>query len=315
MLNSKAAAALALTLIATACAQGPATPKSAPAKSALDKPTLEAYVRHLLLWNPRIQVRISDPKPAPLPGFHEFTVTASYGQASLDEVFYVSGDGSRIVRGAVYDVAASPFVREQSLLTTEAQPSMGTPGAPVTLVLFSDYQCGYCRNEAKQLRENLLKTFPTQVRLFFKDMPIDAIHPWARNAAIAGRCVFRQDAAKFWDYHDWIFDKQSEMNPENLKGKITEWAEANSLDMAQFRSCYDQRQTEKEVEASLAEARSLRVDSTPTLFVNGRKLPGAISFAQLKTIIEFDLEYAKSQALAAEKCCEVTLPVSLGKKN
>lgn len=311
MLHLMAAAALALTLTGTALAQAPAP----PAKSALDKATFEAYVRHLLLWNAQIQVRISDPKPAPMPGYREFIVTGSYGQASLDEVFYVSDDGSRIVRGAVYNVAASPFLREQSLLTTESQPSMGTPGAPVTLVLFSDYQCGYCRNEAKLLRAELLKAFPTQVQLFFKDMPIDAIHPWARNASIAGRCVFRQDAAKFWDYHDWIFDKQSEMNPENLKAKIAEWAEANALDRVQFSRCYDQRQTEKEIEASLAEARSLRVDSTPTLFVNGRKLPGAIAFAQLKTIIEFELDYAKSQALAREKCCEVALPTPLGKDN
>ncbi|HRJ18665.1 MAG TPA: DsbA family protein [Bryobacteraceae bacterium] len=303
------AAALCLSAGAALFSQ---TPAPAP-KSALDKPTLEAYIRHLLLWNPQIQVAISDPKPAPMPGYQEFTVTGSYGQASLDEVFYVSADGSRIVRGAVYDINASPFQTELSRLTTDLHPSMGTPGAPVVIVLFSDYQCGYCRQEAQQLRANLLKTFPTQVRLYFKDLPIDAIHPWARNASIAGRCVFRQDALKFWDYHDWIFDKQAEVTPDNLKPKITEWATANSLDLVQFARCYDQRETEAEINASIAEARSLRVDSTPTLFVNGRKVPGTVSFAQLKAIIEFEIGHAQTTGQGGEKCCEVTLPTPLGK--
>jgi protein-disulfide isomerase len=305
-----AAAAVSLLLAVWAgSAQSPA-----PAKSALDKATLEAYVRHLLMWNPQIQVRVSDPRPAPLPGYKEFTVTGSYGQASLDEIFYVSPDGGRIVRGAVYDTGASPFQKELSVLTTALQPAMGTQGAPVTLVLFSDYQCSYCRTEAQLLRANLLKTFPTQVRLYFKDLPIDAIHPWARQASIAGRCVFRQGEAKFWEYHDWIFDKQGEMKPENLKEKVGQWAGANGVDMIQFSRCVGQRETEPEIEASIAEARSLRVDSTPTLFVNGRKVPGSLSFAQLKAIIEFELEYFKTVGKGSEKCCELTLPTPAGKK-
>ncbi|MCL4794130.1 MAG: DsbA family protein [Bryobacteraceae bacterium] len=291
----------------------PAGWTQAAGKSALDKPTLEAYLRHLLLWNPQIQVSISDAKSAPMPGFKEFTVTGSYGEARIDEVFYVSDDGSRIVRGAVYDVNESPFKSELSKLTTDLHPSMGAPGAPVVLALFSDYQCSYCRQEAKQLRANLLKTFPTQVRLYFKDFPIDAIHPWARYAAIAGRCVFRQDAPKFWDYHDWIFDKQGEVTPENLKGRLMEWAGGSGLDVMQLGRCYDQRQTEAEVNASLAEARSLRVDSTPTLFVNGRKVPGSVSFAQLKAIIEFEIGHVEAAGKGGVKCCEVALPTPLGK--
>lgn len=305
---SVAGAVLCLTLAAVAPGQKPPA-----ARSALDKGVLESYVRHLLIWGPQIQVTVGDPKPAPMPGYHEFTVTGSFGQASIDEVFYVSPDGGRIVRGMVYDVAASPFQRELSLLTTDPHPMMGAPGAPIVIALFSDYQCGYCRQEAQVLRANLLKTFPTQVRLYFKDFPIDSIHPWARSAAIAGRCVFRQDAAKFWEYHDWIFDKQAEIKPENLKEKLTEWGGANGVDLVRFSRCYDQRETEPDINASLAEARALRVDSTPTMFVNGRKIPGSVSFAQLKAIIEFELNHQKTAGLASEKCCEATLPVPQAK--
>src|SRR5690242_6874765 len=78
-------------------------------KSALDKPTLEAYVRHLFVWGSQIKVEIADPKPAPVPGMLEVTVRASAGQASQEELFYVSKDGQKIIRGTVFDVAQNPF--------------------------------------------------------------------------------------------------------------------------------------------------------------------------------------------------------------
>ena len=73
-------------------------------KSALDKPTLEAYVRHLFVWGSQIKVDISDPKPAPLPGMLEVNVHASAGNASQDLLFYICKDGQKIAQGAVFDV-------------------------------------------------------------------------------------------------------------------------------------------------------------------------------------------------------------------
>jgi hypothetical protein len=74
--------------------------EKAPAKkSAFDKPTLEAYVRHLFVWGSTIKVELGDPKPSPLAGFDEILVHASAGEASADETLYVSKDGQKIVRG------------------------------------------------------------------------------------------------------------------------------------------------------------------------------------------------------------------------
>ena len=106
------------------------------------------------------------------------------------------------LEGRVEDFAGRRLRRQfQSLqddldkLKTEFQPSLGTPGAPVVLVAFSDFECPHCKDEATMLRQNLLSAYPTQVRLYFKDFPLEAIHPWAKTAAIAGRCVFRQSAS------------------------------------------------------------------------------------------------------------------------
>jgi protein-disulfide isomerase len=216
----------ALWLGSSALAQTSAAPKPPVTnkKSALDKAVLEAWARHLLVLDaPRITVTISDPKPAPMQGFVEEAVRASLGERSQDFLFYISNDGSKILQGNVWDVGLNPFKKDLDRLKTSFQPSMGTPGAPVVLVEFSDFQCPYCKEEATMLRQNLLSAYPKQVRLYYKEYPLVSIHPWAKPAAIAGRCVFQQAANTFWDYHDWIYAHQADITPENLKEKVMDW--------------------------------------------------------------------------------------------
>ena len=289
-----------------------ALPAAQPAetkKSALDKATLEAYIRHLSVWGPQIKVQIGDPKPSPLPGMLEVNVHASAGNASQDEIFYISKDGQKIVRGLIYDVKENPFKADLDKLKTDLQPNFGTPGAPVVLVLFSDFQCPFCKEEAKVLRTNLLSTYPKQVRLYFKDMPLEQIHPWAKAAAIAGRCVFKQSPTAFWEYHDWIYEHQGDITKDNFREKVLEFAKGKQIDALQLGNCMDTRATEAEVAKSVKEAQELRVSSTPTLFVNGRRLPSQVAWPDLRTIIDQEIEYQKTAKNAGEDCgCEVKLP-------
>ena len=278
-------------------------------KSALDKATLEAYVRHVFVWNPQVKVDIGDPKPSDLPGFSKIEVHATQGQASADETLYISKDGQKIVRGAVFDVAQNPFKPELDKLHTDLQPSMGTPGAPVVIVEFSDFECPYCKEEAKSLRTNLLTTYPKEVRLYFKDLPLSQIHPWAMQAAIAGRCIFKQNPAAFWDYHDWIYEAQGDITADNLKSKIMEFVKGRQIDPLQLEHCMDSKATQPEIDKSIAEAKSLGVGGTPTLFVNGRQLTGASAqWASLRQVIDYEIEYQKTAKNAGEDCgCEVKL--------
>lgn len=278
--------------------------------SALDKATLESYIRHLSVWGPQIKVEISDPKPTPLPGMLEVKVRASVGAVSQDEIFYVSKDGQKIVRGTVYDVKENPFKADLDKLKTDLQPSIGTPGAPVVLVLFSDFECPYCKEEAKVLRSNLISTYPKQVRLYFKDFPLEQIHPWAKAAAIAGRCVFKQSPTAFWDYHDWVYEHQNEITKENFRDKALEFAKTKEIDALQLGRCMDTRATEAEVDKTVNEALDLHVTSTPTLFVNGRRLPSQVAWPDLRMIIDMEIEYQKTAKNAGEDCgCELKLPV------
>lgn len=297
-------------------------PKSTPApvkapakKSALDKVAFEAYVRHLKLFVPAVKLEIAEPVAAPMPGFQEVKVKASMGQQFLNEVYYVSSDGQKIIEGKIYDVNQSPFAADLAKLNPAFQPAMGPPNAPVQIVLFSDFECHYCREEAKALRENLPKAFPSEVRLVFKDMPLEAIHPWAKAAANGGRCVFRQNALTFWEYHDWVFDKQAEIKLESVKTQMIDWAKTKSnLNQEQFAACIDNGGGMRDVERNMTDARALAINSTPVLFVNGRKLAGSVAWAQLKQIIELELEHARKNPAPAvdpkaqdPNCCSLEL--------
>src|SRR5208283_2512671 len=125
-------------------------------KPQIDKVKLEAYLRHLFVWPPPIEMAIADPEPGPMPGFYEVEIRGSQGNASQAETFYISKDGQKIIRGNVFDIGQNPFKEDLDKLKTEYQPSIGTPGAPVVLVEFSDFECPFCRQQAKTLREELL---------------------------------------------------------------------------------------------------------------------------------------------------------------
>ena len=298
---------------ATLFAQTPAAKKPA---SALDKKVLADYLRHLFVWPEPVQITIGDPKPGPMAGYYEVTIHGSNGNQIQDETFYVSHDGQKVIRGVVFDINQNPFKSDLDKIRTERQPSFGTPGAPVVIAEFSDFECPFCREEAKLLRENLMKDYPTQARAYFFDFPLVTMHPWAKSAAMAGRCVFRQSASAYWDFHDWIFENQKDVTAENLKSKVLEFAATKDkdIDAAQLTSCIDTKATEAEVDKTIALGTSLAVNQTPTIFVNGRRLAGSAPWQELKYIIDYEIGYQKTAKNAGEDCgCDVKLPTFGGK--
>jgi protein-disulfide isomerase len=276
-------------------------------KITFDRAAFENYVRHLELWGPQIKVDIADPEPAVIEGFYLVKVHAAAGAQYKDDTWYVSRDGQKMFRAPVHDIRENPFKEENLRLDTSNAPGFGAEGAPVKVVVFSDFQCPYCKEEGKILRNELKNTYPTQARVYFMDFPLDQIHPWARPAAIAGRCVFRQKPGTFWAFHDWIFERQGEMTPENVKSKVLDWSKTQNLDGVQLGVCMDTKATEEEVNKSVAVGRSVGVDRTPYIFINGRRLPGA-DWQTLKHVIDFEINYQKTARNAGdENCCSVAL--------
>jgi hypothetical protein len=291
---------LACVAVLTSFGQAPKHKAPPPGPSALNKATLEAYVRHLFVWGNNIKVTISDPKPEPgLPGLLSVDVSGSSGQGTWDQTFLVSKDGRKILRALVYDVTENPFQADLDKLKTEGQPSLGKQGAPVVLVEFTDFECPFCKQQAITLRQNLLSAYPDQVRLYFVDFPLSVL----------------QNQASFWDYHDWVYEHQSEITPANFKEKLLEFAKEKGIDTLLLGSCLDTRATEPEVDRTLAEGAALHITGTPTTFINGRRLEGQIPWPSMREIIDYEIEYQKTAKNAGEDCdsCLVKLPSPLGK--
>lgn len=280
-------------------------------KTAFNKAELETYVRHLWLIPSTMGVTVADPAPTDIPGFEQVRVSVTQGQASQDVLLYVSKDGSKILEGTAYDINFNPFKKDIDKLNTSFQPALGTAGATVVIVLFSDFQCPYCKAEAEMLRKSLIAAYPTQVHLYFNDFPLPQLHPWAKAAAIAGRCVFHQDPAAFWDYHDWIYGHQEAQTVDNLKANVTAWAkDRKELKAAEIGACMDSKAMEKEVDDEMAKGKAMEVGGTPTMFINGRRIPNSVEWPSLKNIIDNEIEYQKVAKNAGEDCgCEVKLDV------
>jgi protein-disulfide isomerase len=271
---------------------------AATGKGALDKTTLENYLKHVELFRGDVTFKIDDPQPSKyLPGFSEVLVHLIFNNVEKDELFYISADGQNIIRGDVFNLGKSPFQSNLDKLTLADQPSFGPADAPVTIVEFGDFECPDCKMEAPILRHDLTEALDGKVRVFFKNYPLETVHPWARAAAIDGRCVYQQGQPSFWKFYDWIYGNQDEITGDNLNEKMLAWARENGLDQSQLGKCIDSKATEPEVNRSIAEGHELGVQGTPTLFINGRKI-GGLAWPDLQLVINKELEFA-SQAHAS----------------
>jgi protein-disulfide isomerase len=274
---------------------------AAPGKGALDKSTLEHYLRRVELFRGDVTFKIDDPKPSKyLPGFSEVLVHLIFNNAEKDELFYVSSDGQAIIRGDVFNLGKSPFQSNLDRLTLMDQPSFGPADAPVTIVEFGDFECPDCKMEAPVLRHDLTAAFDGKVRVVFKNFPLESVHPWARAAAIAGRCVYRQGQPEFWKYYDWIYENQDQIDADNLNTKVLAWAGENGVDTVKLGQCLDTKATEPEVNSSIAEGHELGIQGTPTLFINGRKI-GGLMWPDLQLVINKELEFVSPAHSSASR--------------
>jgi protein-disulfide isomerase len=168
-----------------------------------------------------------------------------------------------------------------TVATTTADPVRGVASAPVTIIEFSDYQCPFCARVNPTL-EQVRKTYGDKVKIIFKDFPLPN-HPQAPKAAEAAHCAGEQ--GKYWELHDHMFANQRALNVPELK----QYAATLGLDAAKFNQCLDSGKHAGLVAAGTAQGERMGVNSTPTLYINGRPLIGAQPFEAFKQIIDEEL--------------------------
>ena len=160
--------------------------------------------------------------------------------------------------------------------------AQGPKDAPVTIIEFSDFQCPYCSRVVGTLKE-VARIYPKQVRLAFRDFPIVGLHPKAPKAAEAARCA--GDQKKFWEYHDRLFESQAQATIADFK----RFAAELKLDGKSFAACLDSGKHAAAVQADVQEGTRLGITGTPTFFINGRLVVGALPLDAFQRIIDREL--------------------------
>ena len=165
--------------------------------------------------------------------------------------------------------------------TAAADPTRGNPAAPVTIGEFSDYQCPFCSRVNPTL-DRIRKTYGDRVKIVFKDFPLPN-HLQAPKAHEAARCAGEQQ--KYWEMHDAMFANQRALEVPSLK----QTARAIGLDGTAFDRCLDSGKWAATVRSDMALGEKMGVNSTPSLYVNGRAVIGAMPFENFKVIIDEEL--------------------------
>ena len=172
-------------------------------------------------------------------------------------------------------------------------PSVGPADAPITLIEFSDFQCPFCAR-ALPVIKTLRERYPTQLRVIYKHLPLESIHPRARAAAVAAVCA--EEQGRFWEFHDRVFANANALTDEDLAGHAT----AIGLDLAAFETCRTGPKGGERVAADLAEAKAAGITGTPAFVLNGVLLRGLLPADVLIARIDEELGDAAPQPEAAK---------------
>jgi protein-disulfide isomerase len=275
---------LAAGLAACEPAKSTAPPSEAE-KHTIDE-RIQEYFKKVANVPADVTLKVVDLTPAELPGMLKANLEASKGSNTQKIPLLVSRDGRYFVQGQLIDLTVDPFKSVMEKINLKDEPMRGNPAAKVTIVEYSDFQCPFCSRAYTTIENQVLKEYSDRVRLVYKNFPLSNIHPWAESAALASACARKQSAAGFWKMYDYFFQNQKDLTPENLKEKAQGVIKDAGLDVAAFDTCFDNKAALDMVKADEAEANALGVRSTPTFFINGRKLDGALPYENFKTAID-----------------------------
>jgi protein-disulfide isomerase len=298
----KTTLSLALTLVATeAHGQQSAAAAVNPGAAAptQTQKNIEAYLRNLYAFGPDVRLSVGALKETAVEGILETSIDVVIGENKEVAKFYVSKDGKFLFRGDLSDMTKDPLAEARAQIQMNDAPSLGDPKAPVTLVEYSDFECPVCRSLHDVVRA-ILPKYAGKVRVVFKDFPIEQLHPWARTAAIAGRCAYQQDPKTFWKMYDLIYDNQEVISAVNAWTKMTDYAAQSGLNTETFKSCMASPEAGEPVNASRSNGQQVEVNSTPTVFVNGRRMVGADQHL-LEQYINYELAQQESARPAEKK--------------
>jgi len=271
------------------------TDKSADDAAAVNR-RIEQKVRSTFSLPSSLSVTVGKREPSEMPGYDKVPVTLSReGHASTHD-FLVSKDNKTLIEWQKLDISKDVM----DSINMAGRPERGNKDAKVVIVNYDDFQCPYCSKMHQTLFPELMKTYGNQVKVVYKDYPLTSIHPWAMHAAVNANCLASQNNDAYWEFADYTHANQKAINGEKrdikeeyerLDQVTQDIGKKHNVDVAKLNACV-KKQDEASVRASMAEGDKLGVEATPTLFVNGERLSGAVPEAELRNIIDRALKDA-----------------------
>jgi protein-disulfide isomerase len=240
-----------------------------------------------------VEIKVGDRKPSDFTGYDMVPVTLSRGEHSNTYNFLLSKDGKRLVQ-------LVPIEDPMEKIDLSGRPIRGAKDAKVTIVNFDDFQCPFCARNHQALMEDVLKQYGDRVRIIYKDFPLSEIHPWANHAAIDSNCLAAQNGDAYWEFADYVHAHQKDISGTNrplkdqfsaLDSLASDIGARRGLDSLRLQGCL-KAQPDAAVKASIAEANSLNIAATPTMFINGEKLDGAAPVEDIRAAIDRALKDA-----------------------
>jgi protein-disulfide isomerase len=263
-----------------------------PPLAAADRAKVREYVRKLMKAPDGTRVELTD---WPTEGQSCFRKLDFSVDGTSRVVLYLDPD-QRFLAPQLWDTQLDPEkaeaeetarVREKinSYLSAHNTPLLGRKDAPITIAVFSDFQCPFCRKAIQVLTKDVLPVAGDQVRLAYLHYPI-ASHPWARPAADAAECL--RESPAFWRITDFIFEHQAELNPRYLSRAITDYVGTlaeSDVEVDAARACVASGKAASNVDEDSTLGRALNVSATPTLFINGERLVGVKNADEVERVI------------------------------
>jgi protein-disulfide isomerase len=268
-----------------------ATPQNAQKKAAL--PTMEeveASMKRSFGYDPGVSWQIFDIRESHIPGLVEVLVSMNKQQPVH---LYLAPSAQTAIAGQMIPFGPDPFAAARATLKGVFGPSRGGQNPPIEIIEFSDLECPHCK-VAQPVLAKLFADFP-QERFVFQQFPLPAsMHPWALKAAQYADCAGQMDKDAFWKYVDSIFENQGGIALATADDKLKELATTNGYDAQKISACAASPETDARIKKSQALGATLEVNETPTVFINGRRVPGIanIPYDNLKQLVQFEIDHA-----------------------
>lgn len=252
--------------------------------------TVNDFLKHMFGWNQNLAWHVASIKPSEAPGISEVTVVFNTPEGQAVQHIYVTPDEHYAFSGDLVPFGADPFAPARAELKNVTGPEHGPKDAAVTIVEFGDLECPAC----KKAQENLNKLLGEEpkAKLIFQNFPLEQIHPWAMRGAKYLDCLGRENNDVVWKFIATTYDHQSDVNEQNAEEKLKGFVKDSGGDPAAVSACAAKPETEKRVRESIALGDNLNVNSTPTFFINGRKVSGFVNmpYETVKSMVDYDMK-------------------------